>query len=366
MLTRFRSRRGQRSGFTLIELLVVIAIIALLMALLLPAIQKVREAANKMLCASNLRQIATASHNYHNDYNKLPPGFLGPNPESAGVAGTPAPQDYGEVQGFGVLYFLLPYMEADNVFKMFNVINNSLNFPVSPTNTTPWFNISTANQFAAQTKMKMFQCPSDDAETSNPTNCMFYVYPRFNGGLGTIGAWSFGGAFGQSLGRTNYVGCAGIMGKGIGFDGVTYGPYWGGYTGIIGNRTQLTLGQLTVADGSSNTIMFGELLGDKGVGNRDYVYAWVSAGVMCTGWGLGNSRIDPAVSAAGSTWHKFSSRHAAGVQFAFGDAHVSTLKFGTTASQAFTYYNYTTDWSILQQIAGYKDGYNNDTSAIYE
>jgi prepilin-type N-terminal cleavage/methylation domain-containing protein len=364
MLSRFESRRNRRqSGFTLIELLVVIAIIALLMALLLPAIQKVREAANKMLCASNLRQIATASHNYHNDYNKLPPGFLGPNPESAGVTGL---TDYDRVQGFGVLYFLLPYMEADNVFKMFTVINNSLNFPIHPVTTTPWFNISSANQLAAQTKMKMFQCPSDDLESSTPNGCMFYVYPRYNGGGGTIGAWSFGGAFGQSLGRTNYVGCAGIMGNGIGFDGVTYGPYWGGYTGIIGNRTQVSLGQLTVTDGSSNTIMFGELLGGQGVGVRDYVFAWTSAGVMCTGWGLGNGRIDPAVSAAGSSWNKFSSRHAAGVQFAFGDAHVSTLRFGTTASQAFTYYNYTTDWSLLQQLAGYKDGYSNDTSSIYE
>src|SRR4051794_33030125 len=107
--------RRTRGAFTLIELLVVIAIIALLMALLLPAIQKVREAANKMICASNLRQIAIAAHNYHTDYQKLPPGGLA----------TPVPNPYRtalvQCQYISGLTVLLPYLEQDGVFKNLQV-----------------------------------------------------------------------------------------------------------------------------------------------------------------------------------------------------------------------------------------------------
>ena len=86
---------------------------------------------------------------------------------------------------------------------------------------------------------------------------------------------------------------------------------------------------------------------------------------MPTAWGLGNPRFDPAVSSAGAAWYTFSSWHAAGVQFAFGDAAVHTIRFGTTASSAFDF-TLTSDWSLLQQLAGVKDGMNNDTSSIYD
>lgn len=131
---------SKRNGFTLIELLVVIAIIALLMAMLLPAIQRVREAANKMLCGSNMRQIGIAAHNYHNDYNGLPPSRVSKNNSLAPYI--PANTGRGNM-----LMYVLPYLEGDNTHKGFRQNRD-------------WCDPVNTSSGLLKLPLKMYMCPS--------------------------------------------------------------------------------------------------------------------------------------------------------------------------------------------------------------
>jgi prepilin-type N-terminal cleavage/methylation domain-containing protein len=103
-----RTNREPRRGFTLIELLVVIAIIAILIGLLLPAVQKVREAAGRTESSNNIKQLALAAHNYHDQYRRMPPYYSYVYPSYGPVD--------GGVSGSG-LFVLLPFVEQDNVLK---------------------------------------------------------------------------------------------------------------------------------------------------------------------------------------------------------------------------------------------------------
>jgi prepilin-type N-terminal cleavage/methylation domain-containing protein len=130
-----------RRGFTLIELLVVIAIIAILIGLLLPAVQKVRDAAARIRCANNLKQLGVAAHNYHDSKEHLPP-VIGYNPQAGGTFGTS-------------FFHLLPYIEQNNLFQdSWGVVP----FP-SPGGSTPAYYPGNKNVY--RHTVKIFLCPSD-------------------------------------------------------------------------------------------------------------------------------------------------------------------------------------------------------------
>jgi prepilin-type N-terminal cleavage/methylation domain-containing protein/prepilin-type processing-associated H-X9-DG protein len=334
-------QKNQRSGFTLIELLVVIAIIALLMALLLPAIQKAREAANKMLCASNLKQIALAAHNFHNDYSRLPPGYVGSwrghNPGSP-----PNDPQFFDRQNVGVLAYLLPYVEQDNIYKLMRV-----NWDVNGTGDSYWLDSQTWT--VANTRIKLFLCPSDDAYSNTElTGAQEYFY---SSGVFGISLFEVPGD-GENLGRSNYFGTAGYRGFGT-------SPNTNRFEGVFTNRSKHNLGVITVQDGTSNVTMFGESLGDNFPGQRISSNSWAGIGVLPTSGGIPTQGL----------WYMFSSQHTGTVQFAFCDGSVRALRkhqpYPSEVGAAVNPLPVRGD-VVLWQMSGFKDGTLPDVSLLLD
>jgi prepilin-type N-terminal cleavage/methylation domain-containing protein/prepilin-type processing-associated H-X9-DG protein len=369
----------RRPAFTLIELLVVIGIIVLLMALLLPAVQKVREAANKMLCASNLRQLGIAAHNYHIDFQKLPPGYYGPMRENGGTNVDPATSPE-RGPWVGCLVALLPYVEQDNLYQQ--LWKTQLNYPnPMPEVLGPpislklrqerfgwWTALGNIQANSGQVRLKIFKCPSDTTDEATVEGVILTTHVA-NGFVIALHPEGIGNpAYADALGRTNYTGVAGAAGNS------DVPNFYGTWEGVMCNRSTLTLGQLAAQDGTSQTLMFGEGLGGNGVGARLHSWSWFGVGAMGTGYGLGSGKVPaddqppalgvmPPPGQDGAHWYRFSSWHSGGVQFCFGDGSVRTIKFGSTTQPSLSP---TSDWAVLQQLAGKRDGMNADTADIMD
>jgi prepilin-type N-terminal cleavage/methylation domain-containing protein/prepilin-type processing-associated H-X9-DG protein len=264
-----------RTAFTLIELLVVIAIIAILIGLLLPAVQKVREAAARMACSNNLKQIGLGLHNHHDVRKAFPPG------------GMQTAQN-GTVCYTNWAIELLPYIEQDNLYKQYNQLQ---------------VNTSAANNLVGQQRVPTYECPSD-------ANVGLLEDPAT--GPGSRQLWMHG-SYRANSGRVNDI--TPVFGGNPPFRGFwdTYEPYfWPGgilnrsyrgplhgtataYNGVpaptyVEPQTKQPVSQMggperisSITDGLSNTIMAGEYTettpnSDDGTGeNRGTFWAYTYA-----------------------------------------------------------------------------------------
>ncbi len=215
-----------RRAFTLIELLVVIAIIAILIGLLLPAVQKVREAAARLSCQNNLKQIGLAAHGYHDANDRLPPAYtyVAPPPIGSVVppVSTPAWDRIPPASilvtadpGWGWATFLLPHLEQQNVFNALDLTKNT----DSPTNNA-----------VRETQLPIYTCPSD--RTTGPFKVLS---PFFDKWIVSSATNSYTANYGAMM----------LM---------SVSPESG--NGVLYRNSKTRL--LDISDGASNTLLVGE------------------------------------------------------------------------------------------------------------
>ncbi len=295
-------RRG-RSAFTLIELLVVIAIIAILIGLLLPAVQKVREAAARAKCQNNAKQFGIALHAYHDTYNKLPPGAQNdvlPVPNPAG--------NTAYIRGTSWMVFVLPYMEQNNLYTRYSfalpyndVVNAAVGAVIVPTHYCPSGpdprRYLDPNTNLTNNPSTHYYGVMGPAGLTNPTNNLLngITYPYTVGDAAVNGAWSAHGMLSH-------------------------------YRETSGSVSTFRTVKLTdVIDGSSNTLMVAERSLILPAGQTNDYRTWIrgnnggSGATKCVSYPINSTYYN------GSTNFNhisFGSQHSQGCNFTMGDASV--------------------------------------------
>jgi prepilin-type N-terminal cleavage/methylation domain-containing protein/prepilin-type processing-associated H-X9-DG protein len=309
----------KRQGFTLIELLVVIAIIAILIGLLLPAVQKVRDAAARIQCANNLKQLGLAAHNYHGVFNSFPPGVnLSPTPTGTAANNQPFAPPRVPGQAFSFFSALLPFVEQDNIYKQMN-FQSPNNF--NKRNFDSQYNLGNCDTTASPgaTVVKTFICPTDPGAKQT--------------------TWTTGGKT-FNFGANSYGGNAGACSfftSSMTQDGIFY------------INSAVGVGDIT--DGTSNTIMFGErwrrdvvydrIYGPPGFDSRSG-WAWANTlggfdylfgATVPINWLMpDNITADPGFVYEDLRMNAFGSGHTNGANFCFSDGSVKFMTNSTPLS----------------------------------